>query len=235
MYSWLQLGTQIEGVMDQERSGWRVSLSDDGKIVAISSLSNMYDGGESSLVRVFSVSCDVIAGCTNHFAENYNPVANMDDGSCIVTGCGNPVSYQGYDYATVQIGEQCWFAENLRSEFYENGDPIPATINDSTLYSSSSTLGAVILQANEYGHFYNGLAVIDERNLCPNEWHVPTDEEWAMMEIALGMPEEPTTWSYVRGTDQGDQMKSTYGWAEDGNGSNSRDFQVCRQAGTVGQ
>ena len=30
--------------------------------------------------------------------------------------CGNPVSYQGYDYATVLIGEQCWFAENLRSE-----------------------------------------------------------------------------------------------------------------------
>ncbi len=29
--------------------------------------------------------------------------------------CGDPVSYHGYDYATVQIGEQCWFAENLRS------------------------------------------------------------------------------------------------------------------------
>ena len=25
--------------------------------------------------------------------------------------CGDPVSYEGYDYATVQIGEQCWFAE----------------------------------------------------------------------------------------------------------------------------
>ena len=30
--------------------------------------------------------------------------------------CGEPVSYQGYDYATVLIGDQCWFAENLRSE-----------------------------------------------------------------------------------------------------------------------
>ena len=27
--------------------------------------------------------------------------------------CGDLVSYQGYDYATVQIGGQCWFAENL--------------------------------------------------------------------------------------------------------------------------
>ena len=28
--------------------------------------------------------------------------------------CGDPLEYQGYDYETVQIGEQCWFAENLR-------------------------------------------------------------------------------------------------------------------------
>ena len=30
--------------------------------------------------------------------------------------CGDPLEYQGYDYETVQIGEQCWFAENLRAE-----------------------------------------------------------------------------------------------------------------------
>ena len=38
--------------------------------------------------------------------------------------CNEPVSYRGYDYATVLIGGQCWFAENLRSENYENGDSI---------------------------------------------------------------------------------------------------------------
>ena len=32
--------------------------------------------------------------------------------------CGDPMSYQGYDYATVLIGDQCWFAENLRNEYY---------------------------------------------------------------------------------------------------------------------
>ena len=29
--------------------------------------------------------------------------------------CGTPLSYQGYDYTTVLIGNQCWFAENLRT------------------------------------------------------------------------------------------------------------------------
>ena len=41
--------------------------------------------------------------------------------------CGDPVSYQGYDYQTVQIGEQCWFAENLRSD-YQDGDVIPSNL-----------------------------------------------------------------------------------------------------------
>ena len=35
--------------------------------------------------------------------------------------CGDPLEYQGYDYETVQIGEQCWFAENLRAENYRMG------------------------------------------------------------------------------------------------------------------
>ena len=46
--------------------------------------------------------------------------------------CPSPAAtlcYQGYDYATVLIGDQCWFAENLRSENYENGDAIPAGLS----------------------------------------------------------------------------------------------------------
>ena len=35
-------------------------------------------------------------------------------GTCNETpwSCGDPLSYQGHDYETVQIGGQCWFAEN---------------------------------------------------------------------------------------------------------------------------
>ena len=41
-----------------------------------------------------------------------------------------PTEYQGYDYETVQIGEQCWFAENLRSENYLNGDAILSSLSE---------------------------------------------------------------------------------------------------------
>ncbi|HIN41218.1 MAG TPA: hypothetical protein EYM86_02045 [Flavobacteriales bacterium] len=48
--------------------------------------------------------------------------------------------------------------------------------------------------------------------------------EWQTMEIALGMSaSEASSWGF-RGTDQGSQMKSTSGWVDNGNGSNSSGF-----------
>ena len=54
--------------------------------------------------------------------------------------CGHPMNYHGYDYATVQIGEQCWFAENLRTELYQNGDEVPFV--EAAAQWSSLTSGA---------------------------------------------------------------------------------------------
>ncbi len=160
-----------------------------------------------------------------------------DDGSCEYplgfNTCGDPVSYQGYDYATVQIGEQCWFAENLRNENYENGDAIPSNLSDSEW--SSTTSGALAVYGedagctdnspdidacdpaqslNEYGRLYNWYAVDDARGLCPSSWHVPTDGEWTVLTDHLGGVYEA-----------GGQMKTTYGWSYNGvNGTNSSGF-----------
>ena len=157
--------------------------------------------------------------------------------------CGDLVNYQGYDYQTVLIGEQCWFAENLRAENYENGDAIPANLSDSEW--SSTTLGATAVYGegssscfhyspdgdacdeawslNEYGRLYNKYSVDDARGLCPSGWHVPTDGEWLIMEVALGMSGANDAFEF-RGTDQGLQMKTGYGWNDGGNGSNSSSF-----------
>jgi uncharacterized protein (TIGR02145 family) len=159
-------------------------------------------------------------------------------------GCGDPVSYQGYDYATVLIGDQCWFAENLRSENYENGDAIPSGLSDSDWGNTSS--GAVAVYGagsstcysystdgdacdeswslNEYGRLYNWYAVDDVRGLCPGGWHVPTDGEWMTLEMALGMSESEANDTGFRGTDQGTQMKTDYGWSGGSNGTNSSGF-----------
>ena len=120
--------------------------------------------------------------------------------------CGDPLNYQGYEYATVPIGEQCWFAENLRSVNYANGDSIHSKLTDSEWTSTRSGAFAIYGEGNspcndpydlgacgrgsaEYGHLYNWYAVNDARSLCPAGWHVPSDEEWMTMEIAVGMSE----------------------------------------------
>jgi uncharacterized protein (TIGR02145 family) len=142
--------------------------------------------------------------------------------------CGGVVSYQGYDYATVLIGEQCWFAENLRSENYDNGDAIPAGLSASEWSSTSSGATAVYGESasnlETYGRLYNWYAVDDARGLCPSGWHVPTDGEWMTMEMALGMSESEANSAGWRGTNQGTQMKTTYGWNNGGNGTNSIGF-----------
>ena len=146
--------------------------------------------------------------------------------------CGDPVPYQGYDYATVLIGEQCWFAENLRNENYENGDVIPSGLSDNDW--GNTTSGAVAVYGedascshyspdinacdpaqslNEYGRLYNWYAVDDARGLCPSGWHVPTDGEWTVMTDHLGSASVA-----------GGQMKTDYGWYDGGNGTNSSGF-----------
>ena len=150
------------------------------------------------------------------------------DGDGVCDPCSTPVSYQGYDYATVLIGDQCWFAENLRSENYENGDAIPE-VSDNGAWSGLIS-GARCDYDNDasnaatYGRLYNWCAVDDARGLCPSGWHVPTDGEWMTMEMTLGMSEAEANDISWRGTNQGTQLKTIYGWYNNGNGTNSSGF-----------
>jgi uncharacterized protein (TIGR02145 family) len=60
--------------------------------------------------------------------------------------------------------------------------------------------------------------------LCPAGWHVPTDGEFNTLELYLGIPSaQIDNWGW-RGTDQGDQMKNTTGWASGQNGTNTSGF-----------
>ncbi|HJL63679.1 MAG TPA: FISUMP domain-containing protein, partial [Candidatus Marinimicrobia bacterium] len=53
------------------------------------------------------------------------------------------------------------------------------------------------------GNLYNWYAVDDDRGVCPDGWHVPTDEEWIELEMFLGMSwEEAIGTGLDRGTDE---------------------------------
>ncbi len=140
--------------------------------------------------------CDTaeVLGCTDTTASNYNESATEENGSCTYgpaqcSGQSN-VTFDGFSYELVGIGDQCWFKENLRSDNYRNGDAIPGNLSNSQW--GSSTSGAFAIYGNlssnvaTYGHLYNGFAMLDSRGLCPTGFHVPNDEEWWALENHLG-------------------------------------------------
>ena len=145
--------------------------------------------------------------------------------------CGNPVSYHGYDYETVLIGEQCWFAENLRNFMYRNGDEIPLPISDEewTMLEDTGDGGMAypnesVGALNEFGALYNWNAVIDNRQLCPQGWHIPSHIEWGQMETFAGMEfSESLAWQHNYGN-VGDAIKSAEWNCPAWNGQNAFGF-----------
>jgi uncharacterized protein (TIGR02145 family) len=119
----------------------------------------------------------------------------------------------GNTYATVVLGNgQEWMAENLRSTTYANGDPIP-NVTDNTAWTQLTT-GAWAhydnnaSYENPYGKLYNWYAVSDPRNVCPTNWHVPTDAEWNTLVGYLDPAYDPVD-SGLYSLTAGGKMKST--------------------------
>jgi uncharacterized protein (TIGR02145 family) len=135
-----------------------------------------------------------VQGCTDATAINFNPAAVIEDGSCtyIPNQCGgaSTVTFDGHTYNLVGIGNQCWIQENLRSDNYRNGDPIPGNLSNSQWTSTPSGAQAAYNNSDAnlatYGRLYNGYAVNDARGLCPTGFHVPSDGEWTVLEDYLG-------------------------------------------------
>jgi len=73
----------------------------------------------------------------------------------------------GNVYNTVQIGLQCWTAENLKVEHYQNGDAIPTGLSNSAWESTATGAFAVynnaIANKDTYGLLYIGYAATDAR------------------------------------------------------------------------
>lgn len=108
-----------------------------------------------------------------------------------ITGGGGTGSFtdprDGQNYTTVDIGSQTWFAENLNYQ-----------TTNSWWYNNSSANG------NIYGRLYTWDAAL---TACPSGWHLPNDEEWKTLEMALGMSQSEAEYTGMRGIDEGGKMK----------------------------
>jgi uncharacterized protein (TIGR02145 family) len=123
---------------------------------------------------------------------------------------GTVKDYDGNIYKTIKIGNQVWMAENLKTTKLNNGTDITLE-TDPTAWRNLTTPGYCwynndsITYAKTYGALYNWYSA-SIGNLCPTGWHVPTDEEWKELEMALGMSRTDADKTSARGTNEASKL-----------------------------
>jgi uncharacterized protein (TIGR02145 family) len=87
----------------------------------------------------------------------------------------------GKSYPTIQLGGQCWFADDLNY-----GSPIPSTIHqrdNCTPEKYINPASSIQHPASNYqwDELMEYTQTPGEKGLCPPGWHVPTEAEWTIL------------------------------------------------------
>lgn len=129
-----------------------------------------------------------------------------------VSGCGGitEFNYAGQTYHTVEIDDQCWTKENMNRE-----------MGNSWCYDNDPANCAT------YGRLYDWETAL---SACPTGWHLPSDEEWKVLEGTVdsyfGVGDAEWDRRFDRGLDAGSNLKATYGWYNNGNGYDDYGFEA---------
>jgi uncharacterized protein (TIGR02145 family) len=165
---------------------------------------------------------------------------NSDDGSKEITvlaegifdfsSCGGDFtdSRDGQVYPTVQIGTQCWMSKNMnigtrvagsnynthqtsgiQKMCYDNSE------SNCDIYGGLYSWNETVNGENSYDIKYVSGSSTMIQGICPDGWHVPSDEEFKTLEKYLGMSSsEADDYTAWRGTDEGRKLKSRDYWYE---------------------
>lgn len=114
-------------------------------------------------------------------------------------GTSQMIDADGNRYRTVKIGSRCWTKTNLRTTKFRNGNAIPEDVNPEQSSSASfSRLSPEVVQDIledistysdlTFGFYYNWYAAADtgDSKLCPEGWHVSTEDDWITLKSYLG-------------------------------------------------
>ena len=119
-------------------------------------------------------------------------ISEMGGGGGDDPGCGTVTDASSNTYHTVIIGNQCWMKENLRTTKYSSGTDIAQGSGTSTAMASWYYPDNTESNKDTYGLLYNWTAVMNGsassstnpsgvQGICPNDWHLPSEAEWAQL------------------------------------------------------
>ena len=122
-------------------------------------------------------------------AYTHNALGQVTDHTCGTANVHNPdVTYgsvtdiDGNVYKTVVVDRLVWFAENLKTTRFQNGEAIP-NVPEAVAWAALTGPGMCSYQNDTtndclYGKLYNFFVATDERNPCPAGWRVPTQADF---------------------------------------------------------
>ena len=146
------------------------------------------------------------------------------------------IEYEGMVYNTIQIFSQCWLKENLNAGTMIDGndDMENNSIVEKYCYENEPD------SCNKYGGLYQWdemmkyTTQLGAQGICPQGWHLPTDEEWKVLQGAVdshyGIGSDEWDDVDFRGFDAGLNLKATSGWNYNGNGTDLFGF-TCLPGG----
>lgn len=133
---------------------------------------------------------------------------NEEENKPVVFETGNVIDSEGNNYKTVKIGSQWWMQEDLKSTKFRNGISIQQVSDLDVSEWAMKTSPAFTI--GKVGNLYNFYSIAGLDNIAPEGWHVPSDEEWKILESELGMSNDELSKTSWRGTNEGDKLKEDY-------------------------
>jgi len=128
-------------------------------------------------------------------------------------------------YNSVQIGTQCWMAENLNIGNMIQGSSNQADngVIEKYCYENNTTNCDVYGGLYQWNEMMQYVTTAGVQGICPDGWHLPADNDYCTLTLFID-PTVNCSFLGWNGTDVGAKMKSVSGWNSGGNGSNTSGF-----------
>ena len=186
-------------------------------------LNSTGDGSFTSLIvgLMANTTYYVRAYATNIAGTAYGEELTFTTQSPFYCGIDSIIDYDGNIYHTVEIGQQCWMKENLRTTHYEDGTVIPIGAITSETVAYRYEPGGSFLNVPTFGYLYNWAAVMhgtassntnpsEVQGICPSGWHVPSYAEW--MQLTNYVSSQNQYICEGDNTDIAKALSATQGW-----------------------
>ena len=136
-------------------------------------------------------------------------------------GLDSLTDIDGNVYHTVQVGQQCWMRENMRTTRYADGTPISASADTSSTIPYRYAPNNDTTLVADYGFLYNWRAAMGGsasstsspsgvQGVCPTGWHLPSYSE--MRDLRNFMESQVSYHCNDSDTSTAAAMCSTTGW-----------------------